>query len=493
MRVALAIPALILLLTLAGLWIAPIIGRPNLAILNMIAVVFSALQWGRRAAIFCAVVSAFAFDFFFVPPVRSFAIGDFWYLIMLVGLLAVGLIVSILTLNAKEDARVARQREAGTAALYSFTKSLVDASDASKRHQIIGVIARHIPETFRRPLIILLPGAEDLTVHFCSEELVFDKREQAAAAWAFKNGKEAGCGTGEFSDSKIRYRPLKTWEGVVGVVGVLANSSKELLAADQQQLLDTFMNQAALAITRADLAERARRAEILQETDRLQKAILNSLSHNLRTPITSIIGALNGVLEDGALLDPSVQRRLLKTARGEVIRLNWLVQNLLDMSRLEGGAIRVKKEPCDLHDIFHAALEQLGESASERVISITIAPDLPLVQLDHVLIVQVIANLVDNALKYSSVDAPIEIDAGVNDGQLQIRVADHGKGIQRQELDHVFEKFFRGTSSGGPRGAGLGLSICKGFVTAHGGRIRASSRPEEGTEVVFLLPMRVNV
>ena len=197
-------------------------------------------------------------------------------------------------------------------------------------------------------------------MRFCSEELIFDEREQAAATWVFKNGKEAGLRDREFSDSKIRYRPLKTWEGVVGVVGVLANSSKELLADNQQRLLDTFINQAALAITRADLAERARRAEILQETDRLQKAILNSLSHNLRTPITSIIGALNGVLEDGALLDASVQRRLLKTAQEEVIRLNWLVQNLLDMSRLEGGAIRVKKEPCDLQDIFDAALEQLG-------------------------------------------------------------------------------------------------------------------------------------
>jgi two-component system sensor histidine kinase KdpD len=488
-RVALAILALVISLTFVGSWIVPIIDGPNLAVLYMIAVVFSALRLGRRAAIFCAVVSAFAFDFFFVVPVRSFAIGDFWYLIMLVGLLAVGLIVSILTLNANEDARVARQREAETAALYSFTKSLAEASDTTKQHQIVDAIARHIPQTFRRATVVLLPSAEELTLRFCSEELVFDEREHAAAAWVFKNGKEAGCGTGEFSDSKIRYRPLKTPEGVVGVVGILANSSKELLAADQQHLLDTFMNQAALAITRADLAEKARRAELLQETDRLQKAILNSISHNLRTPITSIIGALNAVLEDGDLLDASAQQRLLQTAHEEAIRLNWLVQNLLDMSRLEGGAIRVKTEPFDLHDIFDAALDQLGEPARKRAISTTIAPDLPLVPLDQVLIVQVIANLADNALKYSPVDTPIEIDARVNDGQLQIRVSDHGRGIQEQELDRVFEKFFRGTSLGGPRGAGLGLSICKGFVNAHGGRIWAKSPPQGGTEVVFLLPM----
>ncbi|MDQ2947504.1 MAG: DUF4118 domain-containing protein [Acidobacteriota bacterium] len=487
--VALASLALVGLLTMAGLWIEPVIKGPNLAILYMIAVVFSALRWGRRAAIVSAAAGAFTFDFFFVPPVRSFVVGDLWYSITLIGLLAVGVLVSILTLNAKEEARGARRREAQTASLYFFTKSLAEASRASKLHQILDAISRHVPETFQRAIVVLLPDAGGLTVRFRSPELDFDERERMAAAWVFENGQEAGCGTEAFSSSKVRYRPLQTWQGVVGVIGILANNSKDLLVGDQQQLLDTFLNQAALAITRADLAEKAARAELLQETDRLQKALLNSISHNLRTPITSVVGALNTVLEDGALLDAATQRHLLETAQGEATKLNRLVQNLLDMSRLEGGAIHVKKELCDVHDVIGAALEQLGEPTRKHPISITVAPGLPLVSMDQVLIVQVLVNLVDNALKYSPVDAAIEIEAGLNGGQLEIRVADRGKGIQEHDLERVFEKFFRGASPGAPRGAGLGLSICKGFVNAHGGRIGAKRRSEGGTEVAFFLPV----
>jgi two-component system, OmpR family, sensor histidine kinase KdpD len=489
---ALASLALVGLLTIAGLWMESIIKGPNLAILYMLAVVFSALRWGRRAAIVSAVAGAFTFDFFFVPPVRSFVVGDLWYSITLIGLLAVGLLVSILTLNAKEEARAAQRREAQTASLYFFTKSLAEASRASKLHQILDAISRHVPETFQRAIVVLLPGSDGLTVHFRSAELVFDEPERAAAAWVFESGHEAGCGTEAFSVSKIRYRPLKTWQGVVGVIGMLANDSKELLALDQQQLLDTLLNQAALAITRADLAEKAARAELLQETDRLQKALLNSISHNLRTPITSVMGALTSVLEDGALLDPATQRNLLETAQAETSKLNRLVQNLLDMSRLEGGAIHVKREPSDIHDVIGAALEQLGEPARKHPISIAIAPSLPLVAMDQVLIVQVLVNLVDNALKYSPADAPIEIEARMNNWELEIRVADRGNGIEEQDLERVFDKFFRGASPGAPCGAGLGLSICKGFVNAHGGQIQANRRTEGGTEVAFFLPMDTN-
>jgi two-component system, OmpR family, sensor histidine kinase KdpD len=485
LRVAVASLAFIGLLTIVGLWIAPIIKGPNLAILYMLAVVFSALRWGRRAAIISAVAGAFTFDFFFVPPFRSFVIGDLWYLITLIGLLAVGLIVSILTLAAKEETREARQREAQTAALYSFTKSLAEASTLD---QILDAITYHVVKTFSRPAVLLLPGAEGLTIRFRSEGLILDGRDIAAAAKVFENGDEAGYGIGEFSALKIRYRPLKTSQGILAVLGILANSPEEMLPADRQQLLGTFMNLTALAIARANLARSAHEAELLQEADKFQKALLNSISHNLRTPITSVIGALNTVLDDGTLFDASVQRGLLKTAQDEAIRLNRLVQNLLDMSRLEGGAIHVKTEYCDVHDVIGAALEQLAEPARKRQVSITIAPDLPLVLMDEVLIVQVLVNLVDNALKYSPVDVPIEIEAQLRDEELKIMVADRGKGIREQDLERVFDKFFRAASPGAPRGAGLGLSICKGFVGAHGGRIWARSRTHGGTQITFVLP-----
>jgi len=478
------------LITIVGFWIEPHIRGANLAILYLLAVVFGALRWGRRAVTISAISSALLLDYFFVLPYRSFAVGDLWYLITLIGLLAVGLIISTIVVAAREEAQAARRREAHATALYSFTKSLVAESGLD---QTLDAIERHVLQTFQRPIIVLLPDAGGLTVRLGISEFNFDERERAAAAWAFDNGQEAGHGTGEFSGSEIRYLPLKTWQGVVGVAGIQVDGWKAWLSGDRQQLLGTFMNQAALAITRADLLKKAQRAEALQEAEKLQKALLNSVSHNLRTPLASVIGALNSVLEDGPLLDTPTQQSLLRTAQEEARKLNWLFQNLLDMTRLEGAAIRVKAEPCDVHDVVGAALHQLGEAVRSHPVSVTIAPNLPLVPMDHALIVQVLVNLLDNALKYSSEEAPIEIEAGVDAGQLEIRVLDSGWGIPEQDLDRVFEKFFRGALPGAPRGTGLGLPISKGFVEAHHGRIFAARRAQGGTEVAFFLPVEATL
>lgn len=478
--------SLSILLTIAGFWAVPVIKSTNLATLYMLAVVFSALRWGRAAAIVSALSGALLFDYFFVPPERSLAIGDVWYLITLLGLLAVGLTVSMLAVAAKDEARAAKSREERTALLYSFTQSLAAEIELDR---ILEVIDRHLTEAFRRPVVILLPEAGSLKPRLLARNLELTGEEPAAAEWAFENGLEAGCGAKPFPESRFRFRPLKTGRGVVGVLGLLSQDAGGMLPPGQQQLLGTFLNQAALAITRANLAQQARRAELLQEADKLQKALLNSVSHDLRTPLVSIIGGLNSVLHDSAVLDEATQRALLETARDEAVRLNRLIQNLLDMSRLEGGGILAKTEPCDVHDVVGAALEQLGEVAHSHPISAVIDPDLPLVPMDHALIVQVLVNLLDNALKYSPAASPIEVGAGLDQGQLQIRVRNAGNDIPGQELERVFDKFFRGSSARSSRGAGLGLSICKGFVEAHHGRIWARRRPEGGTEFAFSLPL----
>jgi two-component system, OmpR family, sensor histidine kinase KdpD len=472
-------------ITILGLWIEPVIRGPNLAIFYMLAVVFSAVRWGRWAVIINAISSAFLFDYFFVLPYRSFVIGDVWYLITLIGLLTVGLIVSVLVVATKEEARASRRSEAHLSALYALTSSL---AAESKMDQIIDSFERHVVETFRRPIVVLLPEAGGLTVRFRSAQLAFDEREGAAAAYVFGNDQEAGNGTNEFSDSTMRYLPLKSWRGVVGVAGIQVEGWNEWHSS-LQQLLRSFMSQAALAITRADLVRKAQQAETLQETDKLQKALLNSVSHNLRTPLASVLGVLNTILEDGSLLDVPTQQRLLKTARNEAKTLDWLVQNLLDMTRLEGGAIRVKAEPCDVHDVVASALRQLGESARSHAIVVSIAPGLPFVPMDDVLMVQVLVNLLDNALKYSPADATVEIQARLAVGQLKIGVLDHGMGIPEGELERVFDKFYRVAVPGAPKGTGLGLSICKGFVEAHNGRILAKRRTEGGTEIAVFLPL----
>ena len=243
-----------------------------------------------------------------------------------------------------------------------------------------------------------------------------------------------------------------------------------------------------------EAANRAKSESLaLQETDKLQKALLNSVSHNLRTPLASVIGAINTVLKDGALLDAPTQQSLLRTAQEEARKLDRLVQNLLDMTRLEGGAIRVRTELCDVHHVVGAALEQLGHATRGHAISTDSSPDMPLVPMDQVLIVQVLVNMLDNALKYSPNQGPIEIEARLESGQLEVRVLDRGMGISEQELEQVFEKFYRGASQGAARGAGLGLSICKGLVEAHNGRILAKCREQGGTEVAFFLPVQAKL
>jgi two-component system sensor histidine kinase KdpD len=484
-RSCLASSFLVALITLAGLRIAHIVGGPNLVILYMLAVVFSALRWGRWPALVSAVLSALLFDYFFVPPYRSVAITDIWYSITLFSLLAVGFLVSILTASAREEARLARKREAHTAALYAFTESLADAGSLE---QIVEAIGQHIRDTFQQPLVLLLPERGGLAARFLSDAFILDESEKTAAAWVFQNGQPARAASDMFPAIQAYYLPMRNWRGTVGVLGLHSQGLTESLPADQQQLLGSFVNQAALAITRAQLATEARRAELLQETDKLQKALLNSISHDLRTPLASVTGTLNSLLEDAPLLDVSTQRELLETARDEAKRLDRLVRNLLDMSRLESDAVRVRTELCDVQDVVGTALVQLGEAAKQRRVAVLASPQLPLVPMDAVLIVQVIVNLLENALKYSEADSPIEVEARVERDRLHLSVRDRGQGIPDEDLGRVFDKFYRCVAPGVARGAGLGLAICKGFIEAHGGKIRVERRPHGGTEATFTLP-----
>jgi len=278
----------------------------------------------------------------------------------------------------------------------------------------------------------------------------------------------------------------------VGTIWVIAHDqsvrfdSEDLRVMTNLGAFASTAYQTLLSLERKLEAE-AQRTQCLQETDKLQKALLNTISHDLRSPLVSITGALDSVLEDWRLLDVRTQRELLETAQSEAKRLNQLVKNLLDMTRLEGGALHLNTEQCDIQDVIGTAINQLGEAARQRQITVDLAAELPLVPLDFVLIVQVVANLLDNALKYSESLAPVQVEAQIAEDQLQVRISDRGKGIRENDLDRVFDKFYRETSAG-PPGAGLGLSICKGLVETHGGRIWVERRPEGGTVATFTLP-----
>lgn len=478
--------ALIALITGIGLRIEQRMAPTNVAMLYLLAVVVSALRCGRGPALFSAVLGALAFDFFLIPTYRSFAVTDIWYMITFLTLLVVGLLVSTLAGEAREQAEQARRNEAYTAAMYSFGQSLESASHLD---EIVNVVGRHVFETFHWPVVVALPGEAGLTARFRSPEFPYGPAEQAAAAWALEHGQTSGCRTTNLPSAEGHYLPLKTAWGIQGVVGVRV-SSAAMSAARQYPLLESFASRAALALGRAVSEQKAREAERLEETDRLQKALLNSISHNFRTPLATVTGALKSLIDDTAVLDEPTRQELLINAEEQATRLDQLVGNLLDMTRLQAGAVHVKRRLCDIRDTVETALDQLGQNARNRQIRLDLPAEPLLIPLDFVLVTQVVFNLIDNALKYSAAGTPVDIQVRQSNGCLEVTVSDHGAGIAPQDLERVFERFQRGSRNGQPGGTGLGLSICKGFVEAHGGRIWAERRAEGGTRVSFTIPTR---
>jgi two-component system sensor histidine kinase KdpD len=285
------------------------------------------------------------------------------------------------------------------------------------------------------------------------------------------------------------FLPLGHREDTLGAFAFRSDAPRARTPNRVWELAQSYANHASLAILRASLEQKARHAEIFAEADRLQKALFNSIAHNVRTPLSTIIGVLSTLQEQELSPSGSIRRDLLDTAREEAHRLNRVLGNLLDLSRLEAGALHVRNDPCDVQDVIGAALEQLGSAIEQRGVEVQIAPDISFVPMDFVLIVQVLVNLLDNALKYSPAGPPITVAARVLGRKLEIAVSDSGDGIPKDHLAAVFEKFNRGSRCGETGGIGLGLSICKGLIEAHRGTIWAERRQPCGTAVRFTLPM----
>ncbi len=475
---------LVALATLLGEPIHRIVSPTNLVMVYLAVVVVAAIYLGRGPAMLTAGLSVLAFDFFFVEPKLRFTVADTEYILTFVGLFIVGIVISTLAARSREQADAAQQREAQAVALYELSRDLAVASGMD---DILPVVVRHVGGTFARAAAIVLPAGATLTVRAQGPGFTLDDNESAVAAWVFRQGQPAGRGTDTLPASSGRYLPLKTARGVIGVLGVQPLEPGPHLRPEQRRLLEAFASQAALAIERAELAEEARQAQLARAAESLQHALLNSISHDLRTPLVSITGTLTSLEEDGACLDNPAQRSMITVAREEAQRLNRLVGNLLEMTRIEAGALQTSAEPCDVQEVISSALERLGERLQGREVIVD-APGV-LVPLDFVMIVQVLVNLLDNALKYSPPGTPIEVQARVSDSALEMLVADRGVGVPPEDLERIFDKFYRVQRPAEVGGTGLGLAICKGIVEAHGGRIWAQNRPGGGTIVTLALPV----
>jgi two-component system sensor histidine kinase KdpD len=477
---------LVVLSTLLGSLVHREFEPANLVMLYLVSVVVSAIFLGRGPSLLATVLGVLAFDFFLVPPQFTLAVDDTQYFITFIGLFIVSLVISSLTTRVSEQAEAAIRREAQTSALYKLSRDLTSSTDLNN---VVEIIISRIGQAFGREVAIFLPEGGQFHLFASSPGYHPDENELAVAIWAFEHDRPAGRGTDTLPATSIRCLPLKTLNGLVGVLGVRPKDPGSFLTSEQRQTLAAFANQSALAIERATLAERARQAELLQTAEKLQTALLNSISHDLRTPLVSITGALSALDDEGESLDYSSRNALIENARGEADRLNRLVGNLLSMTRIESGAIKLHIEPGDIQDLIGTALEQLSRRIEKNKVEINVPADFPLVPMDFALMVQVIVNLMENAVKYSPENSLIELSAILTDGKAQIQIADRGVGIPAEDLTRVFDKFYRVQRPENVSGTGLGLSIGKGIVEAHRGNIYATPREGGGTIITVELPL----
>jgi two-component system sensor histidine kinase KdpD len=465
--------------------IFPVSELSNLVMLYLMAIVAVAMRHGRGPSVAASLLSVAALDLFFVPPYLTFAVSDVRFALTFVVMLVVGLVIGTLTVRVRTQADAARQRELRTAALYAMSRELASTRGVA---DLVGVVVRHLREVFRSDVLVLLPGGDGgLVTQAAAGDLRLDATEMGVARWVYEHRRPAGLGTATLPGARALYLPLVAPRGPVGVLGVRPADPGDLRSPDQQHHLETFANQAALAIDRTSLADEARAAAIREETERLRSSLLSSVSHDLRTPLAGITGAVSTVLDNDAQLDAATRRELLESARAEADRLNRLVQNLLEITRLQSGAVELRREWQSMEEVVGAALAHLAARMAGRPVDVRVPPDLPLVEMDAVLVEQVLINLLDNALKYTPPGSPITVQVTSTDRAMIVEVADRGPGLPRGQEERVFEKFYRGTPEAG-RGAGLGLAICKAIVDAHGGRTWAHNLPEGGVAFFFTLP-----
>ena len=478
---------LVTLATALGLPLRNAIAPTNLLVIYVLAVIFTAVWLGRVPAVAASLLSVMAFDFVFVPPYFTVELTDAEYLLTFVGLLAVGMVVGTLTAQARAQEQVARRQESQTSALYALSRRLATVTTLEDIGQ---AVTAHVQETLGYPAALYAATAplQPPTLIAQTPGYAGDEASLTIADWVLRRGQPAGCLTDTMADSPAHWMPLSTSAQVAGVLAVLCAADEALLTGARRRLLTAIASQAAVALEKAQLAEQARHARLLEETDQLKTALLNAVSHDLRTPLAAITGVLSTLHDDMALLDEGARHELVYTAWAEARRLNRLVGNLLDMTRLEAGALKIVRQEADIEDLVGSALAQLPGRLQGRAVEIVLPADLPPVEMDFTLMVQVLVNLLDNAVKYSPSAAPISVTARVAGREMVVAVEDRGPGLPPGDPQQLFTRFFR-VDRDGVGGTGLGLSIAHGIVHALGGRIWASDRPGGGASFAFALPL----
>ena len=464
--------------------------RSNIVAIFILAVVLVGVRLGRGPAALSAVLNVAAFDFFFVPPRFSFAVSDVQYLLTFFIMLAVGLIAGQLTAGLRFQARVASHREERAGSLYEIAR---DLSGAMQIDQVIKISRESIERTFRATAAILLPDhSGQIVVPTTGASPASVKAalpiEIGIAQWAFDRGRPAGFSTDTLPGTDVLYIPLRAPTRARGVLAVKAHNRRLLRIPEQRQLLDTFAALIAIAFERVHYVGVAQDALVSMESERLRNSLLAALSHDLRTPLTVLVG----LAESLCLTKPDLsaaQRETAEAITEEAHRMSALVSNLLDMARIESGGVKLNLEWQPLEEVVGTALEATRSILKQHHVDLRLPRDLPLVRFDALLIERVLVNLLENAAKYTPPGSTVIVSAEVLADHLSISVSDNGPGLPPGREEAVFEKFARGQRESATPGVGLGLAICRAIIDSHGGKITGFNRPGGGATVNFTLPL----
>jgi len=460
-----------------GLFLQQFAGAQSASLVFLMAVIVSAITWGLLPSLFASVLSVLAFNFFFFPPYYTFTIADPQNVVALFFFAVVALIISNLTAATRRQIVTVRARAKATAELYAFSRKVAAIGTLD---DLLWATVYQVSSMLRVSTVMLLPDEDRTSLALASAyppEDSLDDAEMAAARWCWEHSHPTGRGSDTLPGGRWLFLPLRTGSGTVGVLGIERDTPGPLQTPDERRLLDALADQVAVAVERISLARGLAETRVLAETERLRAALLTSISHDLRTPLASILGTASSLRSYADKYDASDRDELLATLESEAERLNRFVGNLLDMTRLESGAIDMTLDLVDLAEIVGAALERAGSVLARHRIEVEIAADLPMLRLDALLFEQVLFNLLDNAAKYAPPGSRIDLRAHRDNDLVAIEVIDEGPGIPPGDLERVFDKFYRVHAQDRRRaGTGLGLAICRGFVEAQGGRIEATNR-----------------
>lgn len=462
------------------------LGYQSLALIYLLSVVVLAMFVGRGPTLAAASCTALLWNFLFVPPLFTFRISGATDVMLFFTYFAVALAMGHLAARLRAQQAAERQREERATALYLLTRELASASDFA---DLLAIVVREVGSAFRADVALSLPEEAQnlpLTPYFAST-LSLTEKEESVASWAFSHRQPAGRGTATLPAAEGLHLPLVAGDRALGVLTLRLHDHGPLTSA-QRDLIDTFVRQIALVLDRQRLRDAEQRTKLLAESERLSKHLLNSVSHEMRTPIAAIASAASSLNDSAGGAAPGFQRAMAGEIQEAAGRLNRLVGNLLNIARLEAGYVKARMDWCDVSDLFQVTLKEIEKDMTQHNVTVGIPPGLPLARMDFVLMQQVLTNLLLNAATHTPAGTSVEVNVMAEGKWLVITVGDTGPGLPAESLERIFDKFYRAPAAPAG-GTGLGLSIVKGFMEAQGGRVRAENRPGGGALFTLHLPL----